>query len=82
MLVDLAKYASQGYGPVVRSSSLFKDWGDLCFTPVCRELACLERALKDDLNNWSNFLPQFSEQEWFELIWTGCLERFQILKEL
>ena len=30
----------------------------------------MERALKDNLNNWSNFIPQFSEQEWFELIWT------------
>ena len=85
LIKNLVKYASQGYRSVIGRRlfiSLLTKWGDLCFTAVCRELVCLERALKDDLDNWSNFIPQFLEKKWFELVCTGCLERFQVLKEL
>ena len=55
---DLTKNASQGHRSVVSSRlyiSIFKDLGALGSTPVCRELVCLDRTLKNDLNNKSDF---------------------------
>ena len=32
-------------------------------------LACLDRTLENNLDDGSNFIPQFLEQEWFESVY-------------